>query len=169
MRRARLTAEIWLPIQGFPQHYQISSYGRVRHLPYVDARGWRRAGKIMAVRDAVVFLTVDGRSHWCSVGALVLEAFIGPKPPRCRLVRHLNDDRTNNTISNLEWGNDWDNVQDAKRNGRSFASYGRLGKPHSAETKAKISAARRGARITPAHRLALEAGYRKYLEARSHG
>lgn len=49
--------------------------------------------------------------HW-----LVLEAFIGPRP-KGELGRHKDDDPDNNNLTNLEWGTQSDNVQDAIRNG----------------------------------------------------
>jgi hypothetical protein len=51
------------------------------------------------------------------VHRLVLSAFVGPCPEGC-ITRHLDDDRTNNHLTNLRWGTQVENVQDARRNGR---------------------------------------------------
>jgi hypothetical protein len=41
-----------------------------------------------------------------------------PNPQKCRLVRHLNDIKSDNRLINLAWGNDLENVRDAFRNGK---------------------------------------------------
>lgn len=48
----------------------------------------------------------------------VLLAFVGPKPMRGMIGRHLDDNRQNNKISNLKWGTRRDNVKDAHLNKR---------------------------------------------------
>lgn len=42
-----------------------------------------------------------GRKGWLFVHRLVYEAWVGPIPPLCG-VRHLDGDRANNTVENLE-------------------------------------------------------------------
>lgn len=44
------------------------------------------------------------------------EAFLGPRPDGL-VVRHLDDDRTNNRASNLAYGTASDNQRDSVRNG----------------------------------------------------
>lgn len=51
------------------------------------------------------------------VHRLILEAFIGPRPPGFYAC-HIDDNRTNNKLSNLKWGSPKENGQDAKRNNR---------------------------------------------------
>ena len=109
--------EEWKDIDGY-LGYQVSSYGRVRSFtnnrhglcdtPHVlgtdtNSNGYRR-----------VFLGSNGRFF---VHHLVAKAFI-PNPNNYPIVRHKDDDRSNNTIDNLEWGTQADNIQDAIRRGR---------------------------------------------------
>jgi hypothetical protein len=47
-----------------------------------------------------------------------------PSPEKFRLVRHLNDIKTDNRLDNLEWGTDLDNIMDAVRNGTHRAPKG---------------------------------------------
>ena len=53
------------------------------------------------------------------VHRIVAEAFI-PNPNHLPIVRHLDDDPTNNEVSNLAWGTPFDNMQDCIRHGRNF-------------------------------------------------
>lgn len=48
--------------------------------------------------------------------SLVAESFIGPRPPGLQ-VRHLDDVKTNNLVSNLAYGTSQQNHDDSKRNG----------------------------------------------------
>jgi hypothetical protein len=128
--------EEWRKIPGVPWYYEVSNFGRLRSLARIDRRGWKRKTKILSPTDSEFIIThKDGTKEWRALAALILEAFVGPMPKWCRVARHLDDDRSNNSPANLAWGTDDDNIKDAIRNGRSFASYGRLGKPCTAETK----------------------------------
>ena len=52
------------------------------------------------------------------VSHLVLFAFVGPKPFPEAQGRHLNDIKSDNSLENLEWGTQSQNMQDLKRNGK---------------------------------------------------
>lgn len=54
-----------------------------------------------------------------SVHRLVAETFI-PNPHNYPMVRHLDDDPTNNNVDNLAWGTSFDNVHDAIRNRTAY-------------------------------------------------
>lgn len=51
------------------------------------------------------------------IHVLVLAAFRGPRPPR-NVSRHLDGDRLNNCIENLEYGTQKQNMEDCERHGR---------------------------------------------------
>lgn len=52
------------------------------------------------------------------VHRIVAETFLGPPPFEGAVVRHLDDNPTNNRVENLAWGSHKENAADRKRNGR---------------------------------------------------
>ena len=60
--------------------------------------------------------SVDGKRVTAALHGLVLEAFQGPRPEGL-VARHLDDNPLNNTVENLVWGTQSENVLDAVRNG----------------------------------------------------
>jgi hypothetical protein len=102
--------EQWRPVPGSPG-YEVSDRGRVR-----SPRVMLRQGPIGSGHLAVQ-IPRNGKRRTVYVHALVLEAFIGPRP-RGQECRHLDDDKTNNTVGNLRWGTRSENTLDKVRNGR---------------------------------------------------
>jgi hypothetical protein len=107
-----MTVEIWATVPRLPG-FEVSNRGgavRVRKGVRVPVRGPRDGTRPVAVRS---------RPHKARVGLhrLIAEAFIGPPPFPGALVRHLDDDPSNNDVSNLAWGGKRENAEDAYRNG----------------------------------------------------
>lgn len=63
-----------------------------------------------------VNLCRDGKMKTILVHHLVLEAFVGPRPPG-GLGCHKDDNPLNNSVDNLKWGTRQSNSADARRNG----------------------------------------------------
>lgn len=107
--------ETWADIPTFP-NYQVSDQGRVRSKP-----GGRRSGDVLRPNFTYGYHFVgmyrDGKIVRRQVHQLVLEAFVGPKPADKDHGCHRDDDRNNNTLSNLYWGTASENMQDQIRNG----------------------------------------------------
>jgi hypothetical protein len=103
--------EQWKPVNGFPG-YAVSNFGQIESTLCGAPRVLRpnKANNLVLRRS--------GESCTIKVAQLVLLAFVGPPPPNKRLARHLDDDRTNNRLSNLAWGSHQDNYNDGVRNGR---------------------------------------------------
>ncbi|UOE45905.1 NUMOD4 motif-containing HNH endonuclease [Agromyces larvae] len=117
--------EVWLPVQGYEGHYEVSDRGRVRSLDryLTDVRGVVRIarGKVLSPATAargriVVNLHLDGVAKTHSVHRLVALAFLGAGSPG-EVVRHLDDNPKNNVRENLEWGTESENMFDRVRNG----------------------------------------------------
>ena len=110
-----LEDDMWLPT-GYPGYY-VSDSGRIW--------GPGRHGKAGLITPTPgnkyghleVSIHVDGMRLHKYVHRLVAETFI-PNPHNYPLVRHLDDDPTNNCVENLEWGTQADNMQDAINAGR---------------------------------------------------
>lgn len=118
------TGEGWRHIAGFEGFYQVSDLGRVRSLnrEIICHNGVikRRRGVLLSPGDTgtamVVNISRNGRGGTCRVHHLVLDAFVGLRPPGTEAC-HWDDDHTNNRLSNLRWGTHSDNMQDCLRNG----------------------------------------------------
>lgn len=115
-------SEIWKPIPGF-KRYRVSTIGRVCRLAYTDSLG--RSWKERFVKPTSMFevdvVSSDGVSVRKAIANLMLLAFTGSPPNGKRLARHLDDNRENNILPNLAWGNHKDNGLDAVRNGKITA------------------------------------------------
>ena len=103
-------AEIWMPVPGFDK-YEVSNLGRVkshsRGAPRILRPGPTNYGHLSVVL---------GRGNTRMVHALVLTAFVGPRPPGADC-RHLDGDPTNNHLANLRWGSRTENILDAVAHG----------------------------------------------------
>ena len=90
--------EIWKPIEGYEGLYEISSYGRVKSLrrniilePKKEPTGYLRCN-----------LYLNKNMKTVSIHRLVALTFI-PNPDNLPCVNHLDEDKTNNSVDNLEW------------------------------------------------------------------
>lgn len=122
-------SEEWRPIAGFEGWYSVSDLGRVRSEDRVISVKAHRGGtqqfhkgKVLTAGPGwsgrpTITLHSPGRRITRSVHQLVLEAFMGPRPPGKEAL-HWDDDRTNNQLSNLRWGTRSENLHDLIRNGR---------------------------------------------------
>lgn len=121
-----MTEERWLPVVGWEGFYEVSDLGRIRTVPRrVPCKGGktrqinariRRQGTLQAGYKIIV-LHGDGRSTTRTVHPIVLEAFIGPRPPGMECC-HNDGDPANNTLSNLRWDTKKANEFDAVRVGK---------------------------------------------------
>lgn len=103
--------EIWKDIKGFEGYYQISNHGRVKSLAReVNARHGLRIIK-ESIRTPIynsrsksfsIILAVKEKKKHYRVDSLVAEAFLFNPCNLPKLV-HLDGDRTNDHISNLEY------------------------------------------------------------------
>lgn len=104
--------EIWKPVVGLEDRYMISSLGRVKRLAYevTDSMGRHtcHSDKIMKVRIGTktgypqVNLWVGEKSKPFNIHRLIAEAFI-PNPNNYPCVNHIDEDRSNSVLGNLEW------------------------------------------------------------------
>ena len=103
--------ENWKPIPGYEDAYEVSDRGRIRSVPREVMSGCciRKTRAIIRRTflgdkgEARLFLSVEGRRKVFYVSALVLEAFVGPRPAAME-ARHRDGNMRDDTLKNLWWG-----------------------------------------------------------------
>ena len=130
--------EEWLPIKDYEDLYQVSNYGRVKSLERIDSLGRTVKERILKpINDKdgyqLVQLYKDGKGKTFKIHRLVANAFID-NPNNLPQVNHIDEVKTNNHISNLEWCDCKYNVNFGTRNerhsGENNPMYGKFGKEH---------------------------------------
>ena len=103
--------EIWKDIAGYEGKYQVSNFGRVRSLNYLNT-GRTELLKPKTYRGGYhcVSLSKDGKIWYAKIHRLVYDAFVGIDKPyirgakgdKCWVINHKDETRTNNRLDNLE-------------------------------------------------------------------
>lgn len=120
--------EVWKPIQGYENCYEVSNIGRVRSMAR-QIKSKNRWGSItlnwpekiltlLENQDGYykVLLSKKGKTENKLVSTLVAEAFIGVRP-KGLFVLHNDGDQKNNCITNLRYGTQRDNMLDSIKHG----------------------------------------------------
>lgn len=105
-------SEEWRPIEGYEGLYEVSNTGRVRSLDMYVKIGYGNyrlhKGKVISLLKKgeygyiQVNLCYNGKLYKKYVHRLVAQAFI-PNPDNLPEVNHKDEDKTNNSVENLEW------------------------------------------------------------------
>ena len=110
--------EEWKDIKDYEGLYQVSNWGRVKSLNYNGTRKPRLMTPSETKKGyLVVHLRKNGESKTCRVHRLVAKTFI-PNPNNLPQINHLDEDKTNNRVENLEWCTSKDNCNHGTRNER---------------------------------------------------
>lgn len=128
--------ERWRPVVGYEGHYIVSDRGNVRAIDRFDRTGRLKRAMPRAITIGTtgyycVGLYVDCKMKFARVHRLVAEAFIG-KPTGARTtVNHIDGNKLNNNVSNLEWATIGENNLHAFRVlNRRHGMSGRTGASH---------------------------------------
>lgn len=124
--------EVWKPVPNSP--YEASNLGRMRN---------PKTGKFVGtclLKNG--YLSLPG----LLVHRAVLSAFDGPRPPTL-VVRHEDDDRSNNALPNLSWGTRAENAADTAAAGRLRSRSGEV-RPLGAEDVEEVFALIDAGRLT---------------------
>lgn len=102
--------ELWRWVVGYEGLYLVSSHGKIMSVPHAY-----KDGLIMKPRESsngymFVSLFKDGSYKRMSIHRVVAQAFI-PNPEHKEQVNHLDGNKTNNNVSNLEWATCSENMQ----------------------------------------------------------
>ena len=103
--------EIWKDIQGYEGLYQISNLGRVRSIDRIV--GYRYKGKQRVYKGRIlkqmtrngylyVSLSKENVLKQKNIHRLVANAFL-PNPSKLPIINHIDENKKNNMVSNLEW------------------------------------------------------------------
>ncbi len=117
--------EIWKDINEYEGLYQVSNFGRVKSLTRECKHplgGTRKVNeRIMKPEKGKwgylrVHLNKNGKGERHLIHRLVVRAFI-PNPGNKPEVNHINGNKQNNHVDNLEWCTSKENIQHAIRLG----------------------------------------------------
>lgn len=116
--------ERWRPVVGFEGRYIVSDRGNVRSLTHTDSLGRTKPGIPRALTIGTtgyygVGLYVGHTAKLARVHRLVAEAFLGNPAEGRTTVNHIDGNKLNNHVSNLEWATVSEN------NRHSFRALGR--------------------------------------------
>lgn len=174
-------SEQWKDVEGYERIYQISTLGNLRRLAgeIETERGLRRLPARMkkaVLVDGYLYysLSANNINKRFAAHRLVATAFI-PNPDNKPDVNHLNGNKTDNRVENLEWCTRSENMQHAMsmglwsqydRHGEKNPMYGKhhsndakrkiarvhLGTRHSEEAKKKMSETRHNMKLSEIHK-----------------
>ena len=125
--------EIWCPIKGYEGLYGVSDQGRVRSLKFGKERilkqGRNNSGYLQ------VCLCKNGEMKNYRIHRIVAQTFI-PNPDNLPEVNHIDENKENNSVQNLEWCDRKYNINYGTRNQRQseklskpilqYTKYGKL-------------------------------------------
>jgi len=123
-------AEIWKDIVGFEGLYQISNYGNVKSCRrYVNAKFGKRVvnEKLLSLgkdKDGylMAILCQDGIKQTVKIHRLVANAFIDKFDGK-KIVNHIDSNKSNNFVSNLEWVSSLENICHSRLKMKTSSKY----------------------------------------------
>lgn len=112
-----INSEIWKSIEGYEKSYEISSCGRIKSKDRKIIDGRNLKGKLLkggSYPNGYRFMNLrkNGVNKSHLIHRLVAKAFI-PNPNNYPVVNHLDGDKSNNKLENLEWCTQADNLYHA--------------------------------------------------------
>lgn len=130
-----MTEEIWMPCPEFEKHYMISNLGRLRSrevfIPhdgmFGDDGGYTKHIKIKnQTENRYGYLTSklckDGNCRRLTIHRLVAKAFL-ENPKKLSQVNHIDGNKHNNVVTNLEWISPSGNIKHAYATGLMNAEH----------------------------------------------
>lgn len=112
--------EIWKDIKGYEGEYQISNRGRIKSIRYI-AKYNRFIEKVMKPGDngrgyLTTMIGRKGNVKTVKIHRLVAETFV-PNPNDLSEVNHIDGNKQNNNVENLEWVSHQENMIHAHKTG----------------------------------------------------
>lgn len=125
--------EEWRPVKDWEGLYEVSCFGNVRSVDrYVRAKlGSTKLARGQSIRlqgshdgYSVVRLKRSGLHKLLRVHRIALIAFVSPPPFADAQVNHIDGNKKNNVVSNLEWVTKSENMKHAYRTGLQLPQRG---------------------------------------------
>lgn len=114
---------IYYPIKNYEGLYEISKSGKIRSLDrYTHKKGHFRKGKEIKCHYECgyecIMISKDKKKKHNLVHRLMAKTFI-PNPENKRTVNHIDGNKLNNNLSNLEWNTHKENIAHSYKMGMS--------------------------------------------------
>lgn len=117
------SGEMWRKVKGYEGLYEVSSTGQVRSIGRNTTRG-KMLSPAKIESGLQVVLRDKGRDKNYLIHRLVAEAFI-PNTENKKTVNHIDGNRYNNSLSNLEWATHSENIKHSHEVlDREYQAYG---------------------------------------------
>ena len=96
--------ETWRDVVGFEGYYQVSDLGQVRRIAKGSGSKPNTIRK-PSIKNGLYYVMLSRNSNVTPyyIHYLVIRAFVGDKPSEYYEVKHLNGDKFDNRLSNLQW------------------------------------------------------------------
>ena len=113
--------EEWREIDGYNGRYEVSNLGHIRSVDFLCTNGNVYRGREISTRRSknngylLVNLSWRSKKMTFSVHRLVANAFID-NPANLPQINHINEDKTDNRVENLEWCTNSYNCKYGNRN-----------------------------------------------------
>ena len=116
--------ENYLPIPNYEDNYLIDTFGNIKSLDkkvknkngYRIIKGKMLKPKLDKYGYLKIGLTKNNKQKYYFVHRLVAETFL-PNPNNYKIINHIDGNKTNNYVENLEWCTQSHNVKEAYRIG----------------------------------------------------
>ena len=112
-------SEMWKDIEGYEGIYQVSNLGRVKSLSRNTKNQYRNSEivKSKEIRNGYYSVTLfkNEKGKHFTIHRLVAKAFI-PNPYNKPQINHIDGNKLNNNVSNLEWCTQQENTIHAYKN-----------------------------------------------------